>query len=66
MNPKETKIDGEKESVYHPKMVRTRATRHLFKSMVVIALLQAVFSDHLEAQPKLHTWFHYHGKKSLE
>jgi len=34
--------------------------------MVVIAILQAVFSDHLEAQPKLHTWFHYHGKKSLE
>ncbi len=60
------KIDGGDGSVYNPKMVAMRAVRHLFNSLAVIVILQIVFAGRLEAQPKLHTWFHYHGEKSLQ
>ncbi|MFP6739443.1 MAG: hypothetical protein VCD34_11970 [Planctomycetota bacterium] len=52
--------------MYNPEMVAMRAVRRLFNTLAVIVILQTVFAGHLEAQPKLHTWFHYHGEKSLQ
>ena len=66
LNPEESKIDRGNGSVYNPEMVAMRAVRRLFNTLAVIVILQTVFAGHLEAQPKLHTWFHYHGEKSLQ
>ncbi len=47
-------------------MVNTRAHRAFFYTFATILALSASPDSRLRAQPKLHTWFHYHGEKSLQ
>ena len=47
-------------------MVKVRILRLFFYSLAASLALSASFGCSLRAQPKLHTWFHYHGEKSLQ
>ena len=66
LDPEQSEIDCADGRVYNPKMVATRAGRLLFYTFAVIITLQASLPGRLRAQPQLHTWFHYHGEKSLQ
>ena len=66
LDPEQSEIDCANGRVYNPKMVATRAGRLLFYTFAVIITLQASLPGRLRAQPQLHTWFHYHGEKSLQ
>jgi len=56
-------VDG---SVYNPRMVKMRVHRVFTYAFAAILTLSSALSGCLRAQPKLHTWFHYHGEKSLQ
>ncbi len=47
-------------------MVNTRAHRAFFYTFAALLVLSAPFAGRLRAEPELHTWFHYHGEKSLQ
>ncbi|MEC8894853.1 MAG: hypothetical protein VX675_00890, partial [Planctomycetota bacterium] len=52
--------------MYNARMVKVRILRLFFYSLAASLALSASFGCSLRAQPKLHTWFHYHGEKSLQ
>ena len=62
----QSEIECGQRSVYNARMVKVRILRLFFYSLAAILALSASFGCSLRAQPKLHTWFHYHGEKSLQ
>ena len=47
-------------------MVKNIEHRVLYCCLASLLALSVFLPGRLRAQPKLHTWFHYHGEKSLE